>query len=105
MKIKRCIEISGVGTNIRLDFWPKEMYITIGEKNNISEVYRKVTGSDDGSLKLSIKSIMNLFSDKWEISHINELKPATWGNCKCDNHIEVMYNADIKKSKSAKKVK
>lgn len=48
---------------------------------------------------------MNLFSDKWEISHINELKPATWGNCKCDNHIEVMYNADIKKSKSAKKVK
>ena len=105
MKIKRCIEIAGVGTNIRLDFWPKEMYITIGEKNNISEIYRKVTGSDDGSLKLSIKSIMNLFSDKWEISHINELKPAPWGNCKCDNHLEAMYNTNINKSKSAKKVK
>ena len=56
------------GDEIRLSFWPKGMHFKIGRENEkASLLYRYYNGSNKGSLKMAFKSILNIFSDKWEV--------------------------------------
>ena len=68
MRLLKIIKYLTEGDEIRLSFWPEGMHFTVGQDNeSASELYEKYNGSNKGSLKMAFKSVLNIFSDKWEV--------------------------------------